>query len=206
VHESDSRTGRRCEAAAPRRTRRRKARAVDEDDRSLMDQREVTTGRREYFRAICSRARTSRSARRRSKSPNVSWNTRTSLRSNALRRGPAQRRALALRYTLVRRRDYGSAGSTWTSCFPTTSTTRSTPPTCFRDCFVRSWKRQLCQEFAFHDLRHTAATLLLGQGEHPKIVQEMLGHSQASVTLDLYSHVTPGMHHNAADTFDRLLG
>lgn len=58
----------------------------------------------------------------------------------------------------------------------------------------------------FHDLRHTAATLLLEQGEHPKVVQEMLGHSQIGLTLDTYSHVTPGMHRKAADTFDRLLG
>jgi integrase len=43
----------------------------------------------------------------------------------------------------------------------------------------------------FHDLRHTAATLLLGSGVHPKIVSEMLGHSQIAITLDLYSHVTP---------------
>src|SRR5262249_55887210 len=42
----------------------------------------------------------------------------------------------------------------------------------------------------FHDLRHTAATLLLGEGVHPKIVSEMLGHAQISITLDLYSHVT----------------
>jgi integrase len=43
----------------------------------------------------------------------------------------------------------------------------------------------------FHDLRHTAATLLLGQGVHPKIVQERLGHSQIAITLDTYSHVLP---------------
>ena len=57
----------------------------------------------------------------------------------------------------------------------------------------------------FHDLRHTAATLLLGRGVHPKIVSEMLGHSQASITLDVYSHVTPTMHEEAARTFDALL-
>ena len=42
----------------------------------------------------------------------------------------------------------------------------------------------------FHDLRHTAATLLLGEGVHPKIVSERLGHSRVGITLDLYSHVT----------------
>lgn len=57
----------------------------------------------------------------------------------------------------------------------------------------------------FHDLRHTAATLLLEQGIHPKVVQEMLGHSQISLTLDTYSHVLPGMLEGAADTMQRVL-
>jgi integrase len=57
----------------------------------------------------------------------------------------------------------------------------------------------------FHDLRHTAATLLLGRGLHPKIVSEMLGHSQISVTLDLYSHVTPLMHRQAAEAMNAVL-
>jgi len=56
-----------------------------------------------------------------------------------------------------------------------------------------------------HDLRHTAATLMLGQGEHPKIVSEMLGHSTIAVTLDLYSHVTPTMQRAAADRLGTLL-
>ncbi|HEV2009454.1 MAG TPA: tyrosine-type recombinase/integrase [Candidatus Limnocylindria bacterium] len=58
----------------------------------------------------------------------------------------------------------------------------------------------------FHDLRHTAATLLLGLGRHPKVVSEMLGHSQISVTLDLYSHVTPTMQREAVQALDTLLG
>lgn len=58
----------------------------------------------------------------------------------------------------------------------------------------------------FHDLRHTAATLLLSQGTHPKVVQELLGHSQISLTLDTYSHVLPVMHEQAADAMERLLG
>lgn len=57
----------------------------------------------------------------------------------------------------------------------------------------------------FHDLRHTAATLLLGKGIHPKVVSELLGHSQVGVTLDLYSHVTPTMHREAVGIFDDLL-
>ena len=57
----------------------------------------------------------------------------------------------------------------------------------------------------FHDLRHTAATLLLTRGVHPKIVQERLGHSQISLTLDTYSHVLPGMGREAASKLDELL-
>lgn len=57
----------------------------------------------------------------------------------------------------------------------------------------------------FHDLRHTAATLLLGRGINPKIVSEMLGHSQIGITLGLYSHVTPHMQQQAADAMDAAL-
>jgi integrase len=56
----------------------------------------------------------------------------------------------------------------------------------------------------FHDLRHTAATLLLAQGVHPKVVQERLGHAQIAMTLDTYSHVLPSMQRDAADKLDAL--
>ncbi len=45
----------------------------------------------------------------------------------------------------------------------------------------------------FHDLRHTCATILFSQNTHPKVVQELLGHSTIAITLDTYSHVLPGM-------------
>lgn len=57
-----------------------------------------------------------------------------------------------------------------------------------------------------HDLCHTAATLMLQEGVHPKVVQEMLGHSSISVTLDIYSHVAPTLHREAADCMDSILG
>jgi integrase len=57
----------------------------------------------------------------------------------------------------------------------------------------------------FHDLRHTAATLLLSEGVHPKIVSEMLGHTEIGITLNLYSHVTPAMHEAASGALGRLL-
>lgn len=50
-------------------------------------------------------------------------------------------------------------------------------------------------------LRHTHATLLLQAGVNPKIVQERLGHSNISTTLDIYSHVTPTIQAEAIDNF-----
>ncbi len=56
----------------------------------------------------------------------------------------------------------------------------------------------------FHDLRHAHATLLLLAGVHPKVVSERLGHASVGITLDIYSHVIPGMQAEAARAFDRL--
>ena len=56
-----------------------------------------------------------------------------------------------------------------------------------------------------HDLRHTHATLLLQAGVHPKVVQERLGHSSITVTLDTYSHVIPAMQEDAAELAARLV-
>jgi len=56
-----------------------------------------------------------------------------------------------------------------------------------------------------HDARHTHATIMLKQGIHPKIVQERLGHSTISTTLDTYSHVAPGLQQAAAIAFDDIL-
>ncbi len=57
----------------------------------------------------------------------------------------------------------------------------------------------------FHDLRHTCATLLLSRGTHPKIVQEMLGHANISMTMDTYSHVLPDMQEKAVNAMDNVL-
>lgn len=55
-----------------------------------------------------------------------------------------------------------------------------------------------------HDLRHTCATLLLTRNVHPKIVQELLGHSTIAITLDLYSHVIPALSGVVADHMEEL--
>jgi integrase len=51
----------------------------------------------------------------------------------------------------------------------------------------------------FHDLRHSAATILLTMGVHPKVVQELLGHSTIAMTMDTYSHLLPSVQRDAVD-------
>ena len=58
----------------------------------------------------------------------------------------------------------------------------------------------------FHDLRHTCASLLLRQGVNPKFVQELLGHADISLTLNVYSHVLPDMGNAAAGAMDDAIG
>lgn len=60
-------------------------------------------------------------------------------------------------------------------------------------------------DIRFHDLRHTYATLMLKKNIHPKVVQESLGHSSIAITLDLYSHVVPGLQDAAARQYDTVL-
>jgi len=57
----------------------------------------------------------------------------------------------------------------------------------------------------FHDLRHAHATHLLSSGVYPKVASERLGHSKVGITLDLYSHVLPGMQADAAARVDEAL-
>ena len=58
----------------------------------------------------------------------------------------------------------------------------------------------------FHDLRHSAATILLMMGVHPKQVQELLGHSSITITMDRYSQVLPSMQREMMDRLDTLFG
>ena len=87
----------------------------------------------------------------------------------------------------------------------TTATGRPVDAHDVRPTFYRLLAATGLPRVRFHDLRHSAATLLLGEGIHPKIVSEMLGHSTVAITLDTYSHVTAAMHRSAANTLDALL-
>jgi len=57
----------------------------------------------------------------------------------------------------------------------------------------------------FHDLRHACASFLLSQGVHPRVVMETLGHSQISLTMNTYSHVTTSLQQAAASEMELLL-
>jgi len=65
------------------------------------------------------------------------------------------------------------------------------------DSITHAWMKlaRKCglKDIHVHSARHSHASLLLKQGVHPKIVQERLGHAGIGITLDLYSHVVPGL-------------
>lgn len=71
--------------------------------------------------------------------------------------------------------------------------------------FAKIIRRAGLPHIRLHDLRHTHATLMLKGNIHPKIVQERLGHANIGTTLDLYSHILPGLQEAAARRFDELL-
>ncbi len=71
--------------------------------------------------------------------------------------------------------------------------------------FKKLLNRAGLPDIRFHDLRHSAATLLLSLGVHPKVVQELLGHTQISMTMDIYSHVLPGMQQDVMSKLDAAL-
>jgi integrase len=89
--------------------------------------------------------------------------------------------------------------------FPTTNG-RWMSPTTLRVCHFRPLLRRAGIPYMrFHDLRHGAATLLLSMGIHPKVVQELLGHSQISITMDIYSHVLLTLQGEAVRRLGELL-
>jgi len=66
-------------------------------------------------------------------------------------------------------------------------------------------KKAGSQDIRFHDLRHTCATLLLSKNVNPKVVSEMLGHANVTITLDTYSHVLPHMQDGAVAAMESSL-
>ena len=75
-------------------------------------------------------------------------------------------------------------------------------PTTLASQFARLLKDVGLPHMRFHDLRHSAATLLLSMGVSMKVVQELLGHSNFSITANVYTHVLPSMQQEAMDKMD----
>jgi integrase len=71
--------------------------------------------------------------------------------------------------------------------------------------WVRLISKSALPRIRFHDLRHTHASQMLSAGVHPKVASERLGHSTIGITLDLYSHVMPGMQADAAEQVDAAI-
>ncbi|MBV9020209.1 MAG: tyrosine-type recombinase/integrase [Ktedonobacteraceae bacterium] len=77
-------------------------------------------------------------------------------------------------------------------------------PSALHNDFKRLLTEAELPNIRFHDLLHSTATLLLGMGVNPKIVQELLGHSSISMTMDIYSHALPSMQQEAMGKLDDL--
>ncbi len=90
--------------------------------------------------------------------------------------------------------------------FSTGAGTPINPEKLIKRSFKPLLKRAGLPEIRFHDLRHTCATLLFGWGVHPKIVQELLGHANIAMTLDIYYHHLPSMGDQASGAMGDAFG
>ena len=66
-------------------------------------------------------------------------------------------------------------------------------------------KKAQLRKMRFHDLRHSCATFLIAQGEHPRTVMDILGHSQISTTMNVYGHILDDTRTAAINGLDDLL-
>lgn len=71
--------------------------------------------------------------------------------------------------------------------------------------FHRIVKEAGVRKCRFHDLRHTFASILLNEGESMKVIQELLGHSTITTTMDIYSHITEDTKAKSLDTFEKVM-
>ena len=99
------------------------------------------------------------------------------------------------------------AGERWTDCGFVFTGPEGMPldGSAISKQFHRVLERAGLPQRRFHDLRHSCATLLLVQGVSPRVVMDVLGHSQIALTMNTYSHVIPELRREAADRMDHLL-
>jgi integrase len=101
-----------------------------------------------------------------------------------------------------------AAGTAWqdeADLIFTDSLGRPMRPDAVSRAFHETATRLGLQPIRFHDLRHSAASLMLAQGVPLKTVSETLGHASIAITADTYAHVTPELRREAADALDRAL-
>jgi integrase len=82
---------------------------------------------------------------------------------------------------------------------------RPVHPNTFTKHFAQRVAETALPRIRLHDLRHTHATLALKAGQHPKVVSERLGHATVAFTLDVYSHVVPGMQKQLAEQLGAMI-
>jgi integrase len=119
--------------------------------------------------------------------------TPKSRRSIRLTRAAADALRSHLEHQLGEMEHMGSLYQPGGLVFATKTGTLINPSNLRNRSFKPLLKRAGLREICFHGLRHTCATLLLSQGTHPKLVQELLGHATVAMTLDTYSHFLPSM-------------
>jgi len=105
------------------------------------------------------------------------------------------------------RQERSNAGNRWAETDLVFASTEGKPldGTAISKGFHRLLERAGLQQRRFHDLRHSCATLLLVQGVSPRVVMDLLGHSQIGLTMNTYSHVIPDLRRDAADRMQDLL-
>ncbi|MFD9241187.1 tyrosine-type recombinase/integrase [Streptomyces sp. NPDC059556] len=113
-----------------------------------------------------------------------------------------------LRWHRMRQKEtYKAAGTEWsaTGYVFATRTGRPVEPRNVHRSFVRVSEAAGLRLIRLHDARHGCATLLTAAGVAPRVVMEILGHSQISLTMDVYTHVVQDTQREAISHMDRLL-
>jgi integrase len=126
--------------------------------------------------------------------------------SNRMLRLPAVCVSSLAHHAELQSREREWAGSKWVEsglCFTSRFGTPLDGPNVTHQ-FQRLLQVSGLPRMRFHDLRHSAGSLLIAQGVHPRTIMEILGHSQIGITTDLYGHVLPELHDEAAEKMDAL--
>jgi integrase len=127
-------------------------------------------------------------------------------RSNRTLRLPAVCVSSLARHAELQAKERAWAGSRWVDsglCFTSRLGTPLDGPNVTHQ-FQKILLVSGLPKMRFHDLRHQAASLLIAQGVHPRTVMEILGHSQIGITMNLYGHILPELHDEAAEKMDAI--